>query len=239
MLKPHVDLRDGSWRGTIAPENEPAWFASYGAFASHYAALAQETGVELFCVGTELASLSGARHAGAWSAVIVGARARYGGPLTYAANAVAAADEFTSVSFWSQLDYLGLDVYTPLTDVLAPTRQQLVSGWSRNRLGENMLAAFRNWQASWNKPVVFTEIGYRSGDGANRAPWDFGAPLSPDAGEQADCYAAAFEVWTREAEWMRGVFWWSWSVPVPPPDDTGYDPRRKPAEDVLRSWMRQ
>jgi len=237
MLKPHVDVQDGTWRGTIAPQDEAAWFASYVAFVGHYAALAQEAGVELFCVGTELATMSGSGHAAAWSAVIAEVRARYHGPLVYAANAVSAADEFTSVSFWGQLDYLGLDAYTPLTGELSPTRQQLAAGWSHNRYGENMLAAFRNWQASWGKPVVFTEIGYRSGDGANRAPWDYGLQLTPDPSEQADCYAAAFEVFTRETAWMRGIFWWSWAVPVPPSGDTGYEPRRKPAEDVLRQWQ--
>lgn len=237
MLKPHVDVQDGTWRGTIAPSNETAWFASYAAFILHYAALARETGVEMLCIGTELVTLSGARHAGAWVSVIAAVRGSYAGPLTYAANAIGAADEFTAVSFWGQLDVLGLDAYTPLTDELDPTRQELAAGWSRNRFGENMLAAYRNWQAAWGKPVVFTEIGYRSGNGANRAPWDFQLGLAPDWGEQADCYAAAFEVWTREASWLRGVFWWSWSVPVPPPDDTGYDPRRKPAEDVLQQWQ--
>ena len=237
MLKPHVDVQDGTWRGTIAPGNETAWFAGYAAFMTRYAALAQETGVELLCIGTELVTLSGGRHAAAWTAVIAAVRTRYSGPITYAANAVAAADEYTAVSFWGQLDVLGLDVYTPLTDALDPTRQQLTAAWSRNRSGENMLAAFRNWQAAWGKPVVFTEIGYRSGNGANRAPWDFELRLTPDAAEQADCYAAALEVWTREASWLRGVFWWSWSVPVPGSTDTGFDPRRKPAEDVLRQWQ--
>lgn len=236
MLKPHLDVQDGAWRGTLAPADEATFFASYADFVAHYASLAQETGVELFCVGTELATLSGARHAGAWTGVIGAVRARYTGPLTYAANAVSAADEFTSVSFWAQLDYLGLDVYTPLTDSTSPTRAQLAAGWSRNRFGEDMRGAFRNWQASWQKPVLFTEIGYRSGDGANRAPWDYAAPLPPDPGEQADCYAAAFEVWTRE-DFVRGVFWWSWAVPAPGPNDTGYEPRGKPAEDVLREWQ--
>ena len=62
-------------------------------------------------------------------------------------------------------------------------------------------------------------------------------PLLPDPGEQADCYSAAYEVWTRETSWMRGVFWWSWSVPPPAVGDTGFDPRRKPAEDVLRQRL--
>jgi hypothetical protein len=83
---------------------------------------------------------------------------------------------------------------------------------------------------------VFTEIGYRSLDGTNRAPWDFQASAPVDPGEQADCYTAAYEVWSREP-WMLGLFWWSWRVPAPGPGDTDYDPRGKPAETVIRAWQ--
>ncbi len=234
MLKPHVDVQDGTWRGTIRPRSASAWFASYRAFLAHYAAMAREEDVELFCVGTELATMSGAAHSAEWDAAIAETRRLFPGPLTYAANANVPGDEFTSVPFWRSLDLLGLDVYTPLTSRTDPTRQELAQAWTRNRDGNNMVAAYRNWQAAWGKPVIFTEIGYRSGDGANRAPWDFTVGLAPDPGEQADCYAAAFEVWTRETSWMQGAFWWSWSVPPPQAGDTGFDPRRKPAEEVLR-----
>jgi hypothetical protein len=234
MLKPHVDVEDGTWRGAIAPADTAAWFASYRTFASHYAGLAEDEGVALFCVGTELATLSRAAYAAEWEGVIGAVKTRYRGPLTYAANANTPGDEFTSVSFWRHLDVLGLDVYTPLTSRTNPTRGELVQAWTRNRDGNDMVGAYRNWQAAWGKPVIFTEIGYRSGDGANRAPWDFDQSLGPDPGEQADCYAAAYEVWSRETAWMQGVFWWSWSVPAPLPGDTGYDPRDKPAEDILR-----
>jgi hypothetical protein len=234
MLKPHVDVQDGTWRGTIAPRSAAGWFASYRTFLAHYAALAEEEGVSILCVGTELATMTRAAYAAEWQEAIAETRGRYRGRLTYAANAVVPGDEYTSVPFWGGLDLLGLDVYTPLTSKSNPTRAELEQGWRHNRDGHDMVAAFRNWQGAWTKPVVFTEIGYRSGDGANRAPWDFGAFLSPDPGEQADCYAAAFAVWLRESSWMQGIFWWSWSVPRPAPADTGYDPRGKPAEDVLR-----
>jgi len=237
MLKPHVDVLDGAWRGTIRPRDPALWFASYAAFLDRMAGLAREEGVGLLCVGTELATLSGARHGEDWARVIAGVRARYGGPLTYAANGVGAADEYTSVAFWDRLDLLGLDVYTPLTDRRDPSRAELAAGWRRNRNGEDMLAAFRNWQSAHGKPVVFTEIGYRSADGANRAPWDWEASMVPDPGEQADCYQAAFEVWSREAGWMRGAFWWAWDVSAPGPADSGYNPRGKPAEAVLRAWQ--
>jgi hypothetical protein len=237
MLKPHVDVKDGAWRGTITPGNPAAWFESYAEFMTHFASLAREKSVEMLCIGTELATMTDSRYAGAWSNVITRIRAVYSGALTYAANGVAPGDEFTSVSFWPQMDLLGLDVYTPLTDKTNPTRAELVAGWRKNRDGHDMVTTLRNFQAAHNKPVIFTEIGYRSADGSNRAPWDWQASMGPDPGEQADCYAAMYEVWSRETSWMKGPFWWAWNVPAPQPGDTDYNPRGKPAEDVLKQWQ--
>jgi len=53
MLKPHVDVLDGTWRGAINPSDVNAWFASFTAFIVHYAQLAQTNGVEMLCFGTE------------------------------------------------------------------------------------------------------------------------------------------------------------------------------------------
>jgi hypothetical protein len=101
-----------------------------------------------------------------------------------------------------------------------------------------MVAAYRSFQQAWGKPLVFTEIGYRSGDGTNRAPWDWGASMAADPGEQADCYAAMYDVWSRESAWFAGPFWWAWDVSAPGAGDTGFNPRDKPAEAVLRQWQR-
>jgi hypothetical protein len=238
MLKPNVDVLDGTWRAQIAPADTDRWFESYAAFLDHYTAIASEKNVEMLCIGTELASLSGSPYADRWAGIIARIRDRYAGLLTFAANGVDPADEFTSVSFWGRLDLLGADVYTPLTDKTNPTRQELVAGWRKNRYGHDMVAAFRNWQRAWGKPFVFTEVGYRSADGANRAPWDWGTALPPDPGEQADCYSALYEAWNGESGWMKGVFWWAWDVQPPEPGDTGFNPRGKPAEDVLLQWQR-
>ncbi|HYN03082.1 MAG TPA: hypothetical protein VE359_11600, partial [Vicinamibacteria bacterium] len=115
MLKPHVDVEDGTWRAQIVPTSPDRWFESYAAFMDHYVAMAAEKKVEMLCIGTELASMSGSRYAGQWASLIARIRSRYPGLLTYAANGVDAADEFTSVSFWGQVDLIGADVYTPLT----------------------------------------------------------------------------------------------------------------------------
>jgi hypothetical protein len=238
MLKPHVDVRDGTWRAQITPGDRGLWWQSYGAFMDHYVTLAAEKNVEMLCIGTELASMSGARDAGEWTSLIARIRSRYTGLLTYAANGVEPADEFTSVAFWDQLDLMGVDVYTPLTNQTSPTRGELAAGWTHNKDGHDMVAAFHNAQQARGKPLIFTEIGYRSGDGTNRAPWDWGASMAVDPGEQADCYAAMYDVWSRETSWMKGPFWWAWDVQPPASGDTGYNPRGKPAEDVLRSWQK-
>jgi hypothetical protein len=91
--------------------------------------------------------------------------------------------------------------------------------------------------SKWRKPILFTEIGYRNLNGANRRPWDWvlDGPANPE--EQARSYQAAFEeLWGQP--WFAGMFWWEW---LTRPDqgaltDTGYTPHTRPAEAVLKSW---
>src|SRR5262245_44006831 len=237
MLKPHVDALNGQWRGDFNPSNPAAWFQSYTQLVLHYAQIAQEEGVELYCMGTEFKTISGAANRDRWVAVINAIRGIYSGPLTYAANATFPADEFTSVSFWDQIDLIGLDGYFTLTDQLNPTLAQLIAAWRSNRFGEDLVAAVENFANSRQKPVIFTEIGYKSTDGTNREPWNFGLSGALDTAEQRDCYEAAFTVWSQKSAWMKGFFWWAWPVPPPATNDTDYNPRNKPAESVLRTWQ--
>src|SRR5262249_31832012 len=160
-----------------------------------------------------------------------------GAPLHDGDKARSPADEFTSVSFWDQLDIIGLDGYFTLTDQNNPTLAQLISAWTSNRFGENIVAAVQNFASSRQKPLIFTEIGYKSTDGTNREPWNFSLSGAVDTAEQRDCYEAAFTVWSQQSSWMRGFFWWAWPVPPPAANDGDYNPRSKPAETVLRTWQ--
>jgi hypothetical protein len=57
-----------------------------------------------------------------------------------------------------------------------------------------------------------------------------------DGTEQQNCYEALYEVWAPQPAVLKGVIWWSWSVPMPIASDTDYTPWTKPAEAVLRAW---
>jgi hypothetical protein len=127
LLKPHVDIQTGEWRGYIAPSDVTAWFAGYTAFITHYADIAEASGASILCVGTELASLDGVpSYRANWSSVIAAVRMRYHGTLTYAAN----WDGYTPVTFWDLLDLAGIDAYFPLSTLQDPPVDSLVAGWS-------------------------------------------------------------------------------------------------------------
>jgi hypothetical protein len=232
MLKPHVDLwNDPShWRGEIGTDFKSEaewtdWFASYQSFIEHYADLASAHGADQFCVGTELLGTS--ERATEWRKVVAGVRTHYGGPLVYAANH---SGEETELTWWDAVDLIGVDAYYSLANKSNPTLSELKAAWRPH------VSTLANLATAWQKPIVLTEIGYRSLDGAASHPWDWQISGTVDLKEQADAYQAAFESVCSQP-WFAGIFWWSWGTdPLEGgPFDDGYTPHDKPAEDVLRS----
>lgn len=233
MLKPHVDVVGGLWRGSITPTDTAAWFTSYQSFINAYATLAQANSVEMFCVGTELKSMTQGKTAN-WTTVINGVKARFSGSggLTYAANANLPNDEFAAVGFWDQLDYVGVNLYFPLTGKNNPSLSEIKTGWSRSIDGFNMLQALADFNTFTGKNILVTEMGYQSADGTNKTPYGVAGAFDPD--EQKQTYAAAFAALNNRS-WVKGLFLWTWD-PNPNVDgysDTGYSPQNKPALDVL------
>jgi hypothetical protein len=227
LLKPHVDVVDGTDRAHIAPADRDAWFRSYRQFINHYAGLATELAVEQLAVGTELATLSDDR--GRWLSVVTDVRSAYRGPLVYAAN----HDEYSTVAFWDAVDLVGIDAYWPLRVEPTADVAQLEHAFAAQR---DDLAAFA---ARVGRRILFTEAGFASQRGAVTAPWSATVSRQPAQDEQAAAYQALLATFTGQA-WWAGVFWWVWSVE----DGRGagqltaidHSVRGKTAESVLRRW---
>jgi len=227
MLKPHVDLLDGEMRTNIIPSEE--WFDSYKEFIVHYAKLAQEYNVELFCIGTELSNTVMPRWNARWLDIIKDIRGVYKGPITYAAN----WDEYEVVSFWSEVDYIGIDAYFPLTDKNNPPLAELIAAW------ENHANTLEKWleTSKLNKPVIFTEIGYDTVEGCNKHPWRVLPTLATHVEsqeEQAHCLESLLTVLSKRS-WFRGLYWWNY-FPRPDIGPLGYTLRGKLGEKVLSGW---
>ncbi len=219
MLKPHIWLRErseGKWRSDIEMQNEAdwkEWFANYEAFILHYARLAESQHFEAFCIGTEL-YIASSTHEAEWRDLIQKVREVYSGQLTFAANFY---KEYEAIAFWDALDFIGVQAYFPLTKSVDPTVKALKKGWAPH------FAALKQIHQKWNKPVVFTEVGYRSSRDAGVEPWVWPergevAPDKISAQTQAHCYEAMFETFWKE-DWMGGLFLWQWS-----PQNYGWEP---------------
>ena len=225
-LKPHVDLMDGSWRGTIDPSDPHAWFASYLDFILPWADLAHAERMSFFVAGTELAGTIGAVDS--WRRVVQEIRLRFEGPLVYAAS----WDEAERVGFWGAVDRVGVDAYWPVAQRTDAGRFELLAGW------QPWLARLEILRAKAARPILITEIGYRSVDGAGLKPFRFGNPGVADPQEQADLYWAALQA-IAPHEWIAGIVWWNWLARGGGGLlDTDYTPAGKlAAVELQQAWL--
>ncbi|MFB0566777.1 MAG: hypothetical protein ACETWK_14000 [Candidatus Aminicenantaceae bacterium] len=228
MLKPHVDAQSGDWRGTFQPTNTKIWFENYRNMIKAYAELAQQEGVEIFSIGCEFLLLTTSEYTLEWRETIKNVREIYEGPLGYAANW---GQEYLQIEFWDDLNYIGIDSYFVLTDKTDPELSELLAAWWP------YLKEIEAFYEKWKRPIILTEIGYRSIDGANIRPWDWETPGTLDLKEQALCYQAVIKAFDGKP-WLEGIYWWNWE---PDPhrgglNDRGYTPQGKSAESILKRW---
>jgi hypothetical protein len=241
LLKPMLDVNDGTWRGMIDPSaaNVGTWFTNYDSFIDHYATLGAENGVNLFSVGCELNNME--QYSSNWTSLISGVRGIYTAQgnnsekLTYAANWAGnnlGNGGYTTINWWNQLNYIGIDAYFPLANQADPSESSLLSSWGSDA------AVINNWRISAglsDEDVIFTEAGYQARSTTAENPP--GVSSTPqDIPAQANAYQALLQTMEPES-WWDGVFWWEWSPQVPSSTDNSFDPQNKPLTDaVLESY---
>ena len=229
MIKPQIWVWHGEFTGLIEMNNEADWKAledSYSKFILEYADLANELKAEILCIGTELEQFVKHRP-GYWNALIKKIKTKYKGKLTYAAN----WDEYKRTPFWSQLDFIGIDAYFPVSDSKTPTVEECLNGWKTHK------EVVYNISQKHDKPILFTEYGYRSVDYSGKAPWVSDRSMNQvNLEAQTNTTHALFETfWTEE--WFAGGFIWKWfhsHDKVGGEDNYMFTPQNKPVEELLR-----
>lgn len=220
--------RGSEWRGVINPPDWPDWWRQYREFIVYFCEIAREGGANALVIGSELVSTE--KRTAEWVRIIETAREHfYGGKLGYSAN----WDHYKPVKFWDKLDFLGLTSYYTLADKRNPTVDEIVAYW---RPIQKEITA---WQREIGKPILFTEVGWCSQEGAAMAPWNYyqnqKATLAGHE-EQRRLYEAFLQVWD-DSPIVAGAIWWEWSRDPGGDSDFGYTPRNKPAEHELRDWF--
>jgi hypothetical protein len=241
MMMPTVLLRQpGSkdWRGVINPPNWDTWFESYRKFITLAARIAQRGDVDIFVVGSELLSTEQDRER--WLKTIDLIRAAYKGKLTYSAN----WDHFGSVTFWDQLDYVGMNNYYELSKEATGkhangsdvTVEELNKAWGPIR--DNIL----RFAARQNKPFMFTEVGWHNLENTLKEPWNYVAMGKIDLDVQERAFESFVETWKNVPnEQFMGAFIWEWYPEGKVVDGNysrgTYSLQATPALEVVKKWF--
>jgi len=227
MLKPHVWVRGDGWPGEYSLSSEAdwkSWEEDYRKYILAHARLADSLQVALFCIGTEYRKAVVERPA-FWKKLISEVREVYSGPLTYAAN----WDNYQQVSFWEELDYIGVDAYFPLDSARSPSTSTLVDCWETHK--QTLLRFSRKH----NRRLLFTEFGYQSTDYATAGHWLEVEGQATNTDLQATAYQAFFQSWAGE-ERLAGFFAWKWYLSNPENRrkfETGFTFQGKTAEAAV------
>ncbi len=241
MFKIHMESYDGNWRANINPSDRETWFRNYENVLMHYARMAQSLGVEQYCIGAEMVSMTNSNinssNTTYWNRMIANIRTAYSGLLTYSAQRsinpqTEPFEEQFSIKFWDKLDYIGLSGYYPIASYTNnPTKQQIINSWSE--IEKTIYPVVQ----SYNKPLIFTEVGYRSLIGANQIPWDYNYQNTISQELQANLYDGLLEFWNTK-DYVKGIHLWEWeSNPNAGGWNTAYTPQNKLAEEVLKKWF--
>jgi len=225
-LMPFLIVKDGppeAWRGRLRPHDVSAWWRSYGAQIKAYAALAAEEDIAVFVIGSELSSLSVDPRP--WKQLGHEVRNIYQGKLAFVAN----HDALDLIAPFEAVDIAGVSAYFPLSEDVDASQEELHEGWAG---ASRRIQTFAQATA---KPVLVFEVGYPSVDGGAVRPWDSNNGGPVDLEEQRRAYVAATQA-LAELE-LAGAFFWTWFGPGGP-YDRHYTPLAKPAQAVLRGFLR-
>lgn len=215
------------WRGTLHPRDRAAWWRSYRQKLLSLARLGERAGVSVLSVGSELSTLDGQADRAAWVSMVAAVRRRFDGKLIYSGN----WDHYRKVAIYDVVDQVGLCGYFALAERAPATLEELVQGWSARR--DELL----QFSARLGRPIIFTELGYRSIAGVALAPWDEGSPGTVDLEAQRRCYVAFCRVFAElPASQFAGVYFWNW-YGWGGATSRGYTPRGKPAAAVIRAFF--
>lgn len=223
IIKPHIDLENGTPRYQLKPTNLQNWLNCYRDILYRYAKLSNKYNLSHLVIATEIDNIA---DSPLFVSLIQEIRSIYQGAIIYAAS----FDHFLKTGIWQHVDIIGINAYYNLCNNNYCTESELAESWNY------WLSHIDNFASAKGKPVFITECGFYSREGCavNPGDWTRGGPISlreqAKSYESLLCQAAAFSN-------VKGIFFWQWELNNPWNDSSGdYTPEDKEAEQVIRKY---
>ena len=150
LLAPTIDVPDDATLAMASRNDWSRFFDQYRAVLVHHATLAEQHGVDMLSIGTDLGPLAEKRTRD-WEALIRVVRKIYSGPLVYSAGSPAAMER---LSFGGSLDAVGLDLRVPAGPACA-------------RIVDEAVKRCEARARTDNKPVLLTSVRIDAGPGSD------------------------------------------------------------------------
>ena len=231
MLKPHIWVQSDGWAGDFSLTTSIDWKIfeeSYTNYILAFAKVAQKNKIPLLCIGTEMRNVVKNRS-GFWKDLIQKIKKNYSGKLTYSAN----WDNYENVTFWNQLDYIGIDAYFPLNKDKTPAINNLKNHW------QPIKSKLEYFSKTFKKPILFTEYGYKSCDYTAAGHWNTDGSEIFNGEAQYNSYKALYETFWNE-DWFAGGFLWKWFLNTEriQPENTRFTPQKKPVLKIISEYYK-
>lgn len=200
VLKPQIFV-SGSWAGEIEPVSEAGWacwFKAYRQIMIDYADIANQTGVDMLVVGTELKKTELRPE---WKSLITELRSRYSGQLSYVGNSVSNVMRFSG---FEMLDSVAISFYHSMEGV--QSKQEM-------RASMRDVADSMKWFVKqFNIPFWIAEVGITSRVGALKNPWVWADSLPSTTIPDTNLQAEVLDGWLSafSGDWHKGILIWNW-----------------------------
>lgn len=232
MLKPHLWFGWGKGATEFTLQKEEDWLRwekSYTKYIVTFAKIAEEKDVDLFCFSTELKQVVLQRPS-FFKKLIKTVKQVYKGKLTYAAN----WDNYENVTFWEDVNYIGIDAYFPLSDEKEPVVEVLNRNW------KPIKQKLKEVSEKVNKPVLFTEYGFESCDYNTKKTWGSDNKYDENQQTQLNGYQSLYDTFYDE-NWFAGGFLWKWHLTNRTMRNTSksFTPQGKKAMSLIEKQFRE
>jgi len=129
-----------------------------------------------------------------------------------------------------------VNAYFPVNDSKTPTVKECREGWKPHK------EIMKTISKSHEKPILFTEFGYRSVDYTGKEPWNSDRNITTVNLEgQSNATQAIFEEFWNES-WFVGGFLWKWfhnHEQVGGLNNSRFTPQNKPVEEIIKKQYKR
>lgn len=232
ILRPLVDSKIKQSRHLFNPGNPDKWFLNYSLILENLETFSKKENVERLEIGVELDNIL-IKFPKKFNELAKNSRKIYDGKISYAIGIYQEDSLLIKTASSLNIDFLGIDYYVPLQN-----QEDTLIGFENNYYLSKILSHAK-------KPVVFSEVGYRSIGNAGKSPWDHERKSGKNFSEQKSLYSGFFIALSKlkreEKKKIESVSFWikdkvNFSQDLFESDTLGYSPFGKPAEKIILDY---